>query len=247
MYWQYQYEVSRNHMVPLLEGWGMRLPGASMLDIGCGSGGGTCAMHDVGMRCKGYDINSRLIDDANRLKGERPIAFSETDLYTAQPAEGAESYDLVVLHDVFEHIDQKEEMMGKLKAYMSPAGRLLITFPPYYSAYGGHQQHLRAHFAHLPFFHLLPFAITFIAPRLKNEDPSIVEEVTKLHRLGMGMRLFERIVSRTGMAIAGKQAYLISPNHIRFGFKPIPAGPVAEIPVLSEVLCTGVVYLLAKQ
>ena len=82
--------------------------------------------------------------------------------------------------------------------------------------------------------------------RFASETTMFVEEIRKLGRLKMGMKKFEQIASDGGLRVAGKETYLISPNHIRFGLKPIPAGPIAKIPVLNEILCTGVVYLLAK-
>lgn len=136
--------------------------------------------------------------------------------------------------------------MRKLKGFMKPDGRLLITFPPYYSAYGAHQQLLQSHLAKLPFFHLIPLSLSMILPRIKGEQKYVVDEVQKLGRLKMGMRKFEQIAEWNSTKIVGKQAYIIGPNHIRFGLKPIPAGPIAEIPLLGELLCTGVVYLLAK-
>lgn len=246
-YWQYQYDVARNHMAPLLERWGVRLNGASMLDVGCGTGGGTCAIHDLGARCVGYDINAHSIDKANDLKEGRSVSFSLADIYAQErPVESGSGYDLVVLHDVYEHLERKNEMMQKLKSYMKNDGKLLITFPPYYSAYGAHQQHMKASFAKLPFVHLVPFMVSTVVPRLKGEDPYIISEVTKLGRLKMGMRGFQSIAAKNKMSIIHKEAYIISPNHIRFGLKPIPAGPVAAIPILGEFLCSGVVYLLGK-
>ncbi len=244
-YWQYQYDVTHKHMLPLLESWGVQFKDTSLLDVGCGSGGGTCAMYDRGVRCTGYDLNERFIAEANVLKGSRSIPFSVADIYReGRPAEG--SYDLVVLHDVFEHLDHKDEMMQKLKLYMKPDARLLITFPPYFSAYGAHQQHLRAWYAKLPFAHLVPLVMTRVIPGLQGEDPYIIEEVTKLGRLKMGMRGFEEIAFRNNLRIVGKKAYLISPNHMRFGLPSLAAGPVASLPGLGELLCTGVVYLLGK-
>lgn len=244
-YWQYQYDVAMGHMVPLLQAWGVRLNGADVLDVGCGSGGGTCATLDAGARCWGFDINPRLIDEARALQGSRAIHFESGNMYEQAVPFGGQKFDLVVLHDVFEHLDDKDATMQKLASYLRPGGNILITFPPYFSAYGAHQQHLRAPYAKLPFFHLLPFAMSSIIPRLKGEHPYVIEEVTKLGRLKMGMKAFEQIARHNGMTIPGKQAYIISPNHIRFGLKPIPAGPVAEIPLLGELLCTGVVYLLS--
>ncbi|MFN0157261.1 MAG: class I SAM-dependent methyltransferase [Bacteroidota bacterium] len=244
-YWQYQYDVAKDYMLPLLQGWGVQLQGADLLDVGCGTGGGTCATCDAGALCVGFDINERLIDEALVLQNNRTIHFESGNMYEQVVPFGGRKFDLVVLHDVFEHLDDKDATMQKLASYLKPTGKILITFPPYFSAYGAHQQLLRAPFARLPFFHLLPFAISTVLPRLKGEHPYFVEEVTKLGRLKMGMKEFERIAARNHLTIDGKQAYLIGPNHIRFGLKPIAAGPVAEIPLLGELLSSGVVYLLS--
>lgn len=246
-YWQYEYDVAAKYMIPLLERWGMTLPGSTMIDVGCGEGGGVCALHDIGMQCVGFDIEEPRVALAGLLQGDRPIRWAIGDLYNDNIPFSGKMYDLVVLHDVFEHLDHKLDVLEKLKRYMKPEGKLMITFPPYYSAYGAHQQLLNAHWVKFPFFHLLPFALTKILPRIKDESPRIVEEVQKLGALKMGMRKFEAIARQGALNVTGKQAYVISPNHIRFGLKPIPAGPVAEIPVLGEIVCTGVVYLLEKQ
>ncbi len=245
-YWQYEYDVSVRYMIPLLESWGVVLRGASVLDVGCGEGGGVCSLVDAGARVIGYDINSDRVAMANLLKGERQITMTAGNLYVdPMPYEGMR-FDLVVLHDVFEHLENKALSMDRLTRYLNTRGKLLITFPPYYSAYGAHQQLLRSQFARIPFFHLLPFSLDRILPRLKGEEPVFVEEVQKLGRLRMGMGGFEKIARAAGLTILGRQAYLIGPNHIRFGLTPIPAGIVARIPGAREILCTGVVYLLGR-
>ncbi|MGA9116841.1 MAG: methyltransferase domain-containing protein [Bacteroidota bacterium] len=246
-YWEYEYAVAHGSLMPLLAGWGVLLKGASVVDVGCGEGGGLCAMHDGGAVCRGFDNDAYRIRNARTLRGDRAVEFEIGDLYAAELPSGSRRFDLVVLHDVFEHLEEKDRMMGKLRDLAAPQGRILITFPPYYSAYGAHQQQLRRGLARLPFIHLLPFAVSRILPRLKGEHPATVAEVTKLARLRMGMRKFEEIVRGAGLRIEGKQAYLISPNHIRFGLKPIPAGPLGELSVLGEVLSSGVVYLLAPR
>lgn len=246
-YWQYEYEVAARYMIPLLEQWGISVRGASVIDVGCGEGGGLCAMYDAGAApCCGFDVEFGRVEAANSLKGHRDIPFALGNLYDEQTPFGAFQFDLVVLHDVFEHLDCKDEVMQKLARYANPRGKIMITFPPYYSAYGAHQQLLNTHWAKIPFFHLLPLALTGILPRLKKEHPHIVQEIQKLGRLKMGMKKFEEIVRRNRLTILGKQAYFVSPNHIRFGLKPLPAGKIAELPILGEVLCTGVVYVLGK-
>jgi SAM-dependent methyltransferase len=246
-YWRYEYDVATRYMVPLLERWGVRVRGCSVIDVGCGEGGGLCALYDQGARSSGFDIDWHRVEAAESMKDGRDIRFVTGDIYNESLPFTGTRYDLVVLHDVFEHLEEKERMMARLKGLVGRGGKVLITFPPYFSAFGAHQQHLSAPFARLPFFHLVPFALSRLLPRMTSEDPSIVQEVQKLGRLRMGMRAFERIARSSGMKVERKQAYLISPNHIRFGLHPVAAGPVAEIPLVGEVVCTGVVYLLSPQ
>ena len=59
------------------------------------------------------------------------------------------------------------------------------------------------------------------------------------------MKELERIAPERGMRIQRRQAYFISPNHIQFGLRPVPAGPIARIPGIREFACTGVIYLLS--
>lgn len=245
-YWQYEYDVASRYMVPLLRTWGVTLSGASVLDIGCGEGGGLCALHDEGAGCHGFDIDQYRVQLARELMGARPVDFGMGSLYDPVPPLSDRQYDLVVLHDVFEHLDHKAETLQKLKRYMKPTGVMLLTFPPYYSAYGAHQQHLRTWFARLPFFHLLPGSLSLILPRLRGEYQHIVEEVSKLGKLRMGMSSFERLAAGGELAILHRRTYLVSPNHIRFGLRPVPAGPLGLIPGVREMVCSGVVYLLSQ-
>jgi SAM-dependent methyltransferase len=246
-YWSYEYQVSGRFMVPLLEQWGVQIRNRTLLDAGCGEGGGLCATHDAGAQCAGFDVDEARITAARAMSGDRKIIFSVGNLYANRLPFQDRAFDVVVLHDVFEHLEQKENVIAQLKRWMLPGGVLLITFPPYYSAYGAHQQHCVAWFARLPFFHLMPLSISHVLPRLKHEHPAVVAETQKLARLKMGMRKFEQISHRCGLRILRKRAYIISPNHIRFGLRPLNAGILAEIPGLNELLCNGVVYLLGKE
>ena len=114
-------------------------------------------MHDRGMHCVGFDLEEHRIAMARLLQGERTIQWEIGDLYGTQLPFSGVQFDLVILHDVFEHLDHKTEVLEKLKSYMRPGGRLMITFPPYYSAYGAHQQLLNTPWMKIPFLHLVPF------------------------------------------------------------------------------------------
>jgi SAM-dependent methyltransferase len=243
-YWKYEYDVSARYMVPLLRSWGVAVPGAELLDVGCGEGGGLCAMHDAGASCSGFDIDRFRIDAGNVLKEHREIPLTTGDLYHEPLPFAGRRFDIVVLHDVFEHLEEKARMIRLLGSWLRPGGSMLITFPPYFSAFGAHQQLCRFPFLRLPFVHLLPGVISRILPRVSGEAPEFVAEVQKLARLRMGMRMFERIATDGGLQVVHKRGYLISPNHIRFGLPPLSAGVLVRVPLLGEVLCTGVAYHL---
>ncbi len=244
-YWQYEYDVSARYMIPLLEHWGVRISGARVLDIGCGEGGGLSSFHDHGAVCCGFDIDEYRIEVFRALQGGRAMEATSGSIYAEHPPFFGRTFDLVILHDVFEHLERKEDALRTIRRFLATGGKVLITFPPYYSAYGAHQQRLRARFARIPFFHLLPFSLSHVLPGLKHEPAAMVHEVQKLARLKMGLRKFEQTVRSASFSIEAKRAYLISPNHIRFGLRPVSAGPIAGIPLVNEILCSGVAYLLS--
>jgi 2-polyprenyl-3-methyl-5-hydroxy-6-metoxy-1,4-benzoquinol methylase len=243
-YWKYEYAVMARYLVPLLGKWGVTLHGASVLDVGCGEGGGLCAVRDTGARCDGFDLDEQRVAFARSLDQTRSIRFRTGDIHDATPPFQGEEYDLVMLHDVFEHLEDKEFVLRRLATYLTPPGKIFITFPPYYSAFGAHQQNLTTWWARLPFIHLFPTVMTRGFPSLTEEQDLFLSEARRLGRLKMGMRAFEGITRRCDMTILRKKAYLISPNHIRFGLRPLAAGPLAAVPLIGEVACTAVAYLL---
>jgi SAM-dependent methyltransferase len=245
-YWQYEYDITARYLVPLLRQWGVRETGVSLLDVGCGDGGNMAALADAGFRCKGFDLEPRRIELAEHLKGNRNCEFRIGDLASgARPYEN-ERFDLVFLHDVFEHLEQKNEMLKILGRYLRPGGLIVITFPPYYSAFGAHQQLLTSWLGRIPFIHLLPGMCNTIFPGLKGEASVFTAEIQKLARLKMGITVFENIIKRAGFLVRARQFYITSPNHIRFGIRPVRAGIIGKIPVVREIAVSGVVYLLSK-
>lgn len=244
IYWQYEYDVVAQYLVPLLKRWNIAVDGARLLDIGCGDGGGLSAFHDAGMICKGFDIEERRVELAQALGDGRSMDLSPGNLYETPPPFAGETFDLLVLHDVFEHLRQKSEALKIFHTYLAPGGRILITFPPYYSAFGAHQQLLRSPLGKIPFIHLMPFAMAKLIPNLRNEHRPFVDEIRALGRMKMGMAVFERLSKGSGFTIEQRKSYLISPNHLRFGLRPTEARFLGSIPFLREILVTGVVFLL---
>lgn len=245
-YWQYEYDVVAKYILPLLKYWGIKFLGASMLDVGCGDGGGVSAFYDAGFICKGFDIKPRRVELANIMRGKRKFEMVIGNIYGKIFPYSDEKFDLIVLHDVFEHLEQKDLILTKFSSCLKDDGRILITFPPYYSVFGAHQQLLKSKLGRVPFFHLIPFTISYLIDKLPNEHKFFIDEIKKLTKLKMGICKFERLVKANGLKVFTKKKYIIGPNHIRFGLKPVGAGLLGEIPVVKELITSGVVYLLTK-
>ncbi|MDY0109309.1 MAG: class I SAM-dependent methyltransferase [Candidatus Krumholzibacteria bacterium] len=243
-YWQYEYAAAARYLIPLLRAWGVARAGLRVLDVGCGDGGGLSAMHDAGFLCQGFDIGPRRIAIGHALRGGRAIELSVGDIFCAGAPFCNDRFDLVVLRDVFEHLEHKPEALATLRRLLAPGGAIMISFPPYYSPFGAHQQLLRAKIGRVPYVHLVPGALERLLPRLRGEHPPFVEEVRKLNDMRMGISRFERFAREADLAVTRKKFYLISPGHIRFGLRPCSAGLLGRIPLLRELLVTGVVYLL---
>jgi 2-polyprenyl-3-methyl-5-hydroxy-6-metoxy-1,4-benzoquinol methylase len=245
-YWQYEYDVVAKYLLPLLQRWGLKFAGMRVLDIGCGDGGGLSALHDAGMICKGFDRDVRRVELAEAMRSGRGFELTVGEMSQTSRPYPTETFDLVVLHDVFEHLERKADVLESLKLYLNPHGKILITFPPFYSAFGGHQQLLKSKLGRLPFFHLLPLARSTILPRLSEEHRPFIDEIQRLGRLKLGIRSFEKLIRDAHLRIERKKMYLISPNHIRFGLRPLGAGIMASIPIVREFIVSGTVYLLSK-
>lgn len=244
IYWQYEYDVVAKYLLPLLNEWGINPTGKTLLDVGCGDGGGVSAFYDAGFVCKGFDIELRRVELANAMRQKRNFEMVYGNIYDDAFPYSNEKFDLIVLHDVFEHLDQKKLVLQKLKSCLKSDGRILITFPPYYSAYGAHQQLLKSKIGKLPFFHLLPFSIPNIIDKFPNEEKAFVEEIKKLATLKMGLRKFKKLISASSLKVVYVKNYVIGPNHIRFGLKPVSAALFGKIPILNEIITSGVMYLL---
>lgn len=244
VYWKYEYDVVAHYLVPLLKQWGVDVGGTRLLDIGCGDGGGLSAFHDAGMVCKGFDIEERRVELAEALADKRSMDLTQGNLYETPPPFSGETFDLLVLHDVFEHLRQKSDALKIFPAYLKRNGRILITFPPYYSAFGAHQQLLRSPLGKIPFIHLVPFAMAKVIPNLRNEHKPFVEEIGALGRMKMGIAVFERLARESGLTVEHRKFYIISPNHVRFGLRPMEARFLGTIPFIRELLVTGVAFLL---
>jgi len=222
-YSAYQRELARRFLIPFLADNGIGLGGRSVLDVGCGDGGVTAAFAEVADRCVGVDIGDFP------WEAEGNLEFVKGDILDQGLADSlAGRFDLVLLRDVVEHIEDKDLLMRHVARAIRGAGHVLVTFPPYYSPFGAHQQvELRgSRLRHLPYLHL--------HPRLRH-----------IARTRMTVGGFERLALTTGFRIAARTLYVSRPSfELRYGLATLRF-PFPWLVGIRELVSTGAYYVLA--
>lgn len=222
-YAAYQRALAEQFLIPFLARHGVAHEGKRVLDLGCGDGGCTVAFAEAASRCVGVDIDEFPWP-------ERPnLEFRRGDMLDDALADSlAGGFDLVLLRDVIEHIEDKRKLMRHVVRALDGGGHVLVTFPPYYSPFGAHQQVELGDspFRYVPYLHAHP-GLRHIA------------------RTRMTVGGFEKLAGGTGARIAARQLFLSRPSFdLRYGI-PTVRFPFPQLRGFREVVCSGAYFLLA--
>jgi len=101
------------------------LQGERVLDVGCGCGAVAKSISDNGALVTGIDKDSENIQLAKSRYGDGVIQFLHGDATRDLPSG---RFDIVVLSNVLEHIENREDFIRKIQATVHP-NRYLIRVP----------------------------------------------------------------------------------------------------------------------
>jgi SAM-dependent methyltransferase len=101
-------------------------PGASVLEVGCGAGGGLVAFQERGHRVVGCELSRDLIEFGTQL-GVADLCHGTTQELPARLT--SRRFDLIYLHHVFEHVQSPAQTLLELAELLSPQGRILVIVP----------------------------------------------------------------------------------------------------------------------
>ena len=112
----------------------------TVLEIGCGDGGNLLPFAEKGCQVVGVDISKNRISQAKEFFKMRNLSATliASDIFELHTLE--KKFDLIIIHDVIEHIGDKEGFMDNIKRYLSPGGVIFTAFPAWEMPFGGHQQ-----------------------------------------------------------------------------------------------------------
>jgi SAM-dependent methyltransferase len=226
-YFEHQCRVTADHVIPFVEQSGPIPSNANVLEIGCGEAGVLKAFLERGARAVGVDHNKTRLNRGKELLAE-PIAAGRLRLLLQDAHTLGEhpdfigSFDLIVLKDVIEHVEDRPALFALMARLLRPGGRVFLSFPPWQMPFGGHQQICKSWLlSRLPYFHLLPAPTYRRLLATFREQPARIESLLATKRTGIATAEFEALVEGSGFQTLDHRFYLLNPMYsYRFGLRP---------------------------
>ncbi len=253
-FWKLQRDLGNRYIAPLLRKWGIELSGTGVLDLGCGEGGVAASFAEAGADVTAVDISAERIEAGKRLTegewetptspaGSGGLNLVQGDIFDRRLGSRLESdADLVLLLDVIEHVDNPVELLRGIRRLLSPGGLILVSFPPFYSPFGLHQQLLRSSpLRRIPWIQLFPWRVYSRWVRGPWAD-----DIKGVRGTSISLKKFESITAEAGFRIARSRSFLVRPiHHLKFGVPVIGAGIAGRLPLLRELVVSGAFFLIA--
>ena len=242
--------TSRNYFIPYIQYWHTIEAKMNVLEIGCGDGGNLLPFSEIGCNTVGVDIAQSRIKDAKTFFNESHAEgeFIAADIFKLKELE--QNFDIIICHDVFEHITEKELFLSNLSKYLKPQGIVFMAFPAWQMPFGGHQQICRNQILScLPFIHLFPTSIYRLLLKAFRADADCINELLSNKKTGVTVELFERLIKKKNLKILNRQLWFINPHYkIKFGLSPHKLNKmISEIPYLRNFASTSCFYILKQK
>jgi SAM-dependent methyltransferase len=242
-----------------LERCGIRPEGRRILDAGCGAGGTCLSLAEESPLTVGLDLDARFRGTGTRLAREKGIAnarFVQGDGARLPFRDGV--FDLVVSHEVVEHVYAAEAYVRECARVLRPGGVLYLSTAPHLSLTGAHLPRLR-----LPFpLHLVlgrRLALRILLALARNapwlfRDPVESSSFLLQARQGKEVRdsLLQLVTVRklSGWIDAASLRRLHEERRITGFFRRALPGPVARLlarqPGIQDVMIAHIECVLQK-
>lgn len=249
-YWQLQYLLTRDHLLPLLRQHDALPSQGRVLEVGPAHAGCLAALHEAtGLPAHGLELDSSRVETAaaiNEILTPGNLDVRIGDITDAGSLESLEApFSLILLRDVIEHIENRATALANCYDLLEPGGHLLLTFPPYYSPFGAHQQILTPAWLRLPWLQLLPQFLSLVGRGELNEAKK--SEMEELRRCSLTISKFEAAISSLPFEVVSHNHFLLRPIfRYRYGLPILSAQALSSVPILRELLITGAWYLLKR-
>ncbi len=246
--------TAREYYIDYLKQFKQLTGNERILEIGCGEGGNLLPFSELGCTVYGLDIDTVKIENANKFypkynKTNAEAKFECLNFIDAEkPSSEEERYDIVLIHDVIEHIEPsfKATFIDNAKSYLKKDGLMFIAFPVWQMPYGGHQQICTTKLTQLPFIHLLPTCIYNWLLKTMKEDDNRRNELLSIVRCQMTPEKMFKLTKEIGFEVKDQLFWFINPHYKqKFGLKPRKMWKwLASIPYVRNPFATSMWVLI---
>lgn len=242
-------ETCEKYFLPYIQKFKDIGPESNILEIGCGEGGNLAPFSKIGCHVYGIDISVNRIKQARIFFAERGLSgeFSNVDIFKTEELKAL--YDVIIIHDVIEHIHNKQSFINIAKRFMKTDGIIFIGFPAWQMPFGGHQQIVEnKNISKMPFIHLLPNPIYVSLLKAFSIKKERINELLDIKACKINIESFRRLIKTSRLRIVNEQMYFINPHYeTKFKLKPRKLPSVlSKIPYLRNFLTTSVLYIIKK-
>lgn len=250
-YFKEQVNTSREFYLNYLESFSPIREGYRVLEVGCGEAGNLLPFAQKGCLVMGIDLCETRIRQAKdffRLEGATG-QFLHTDFLDFHP-EDSIRYQIILIHDVIEHIPQEKKLAFIRHAHelLAPEGLVFWGFPAWQMPFGGHQQICKSRWvSHFPFIHLFPrFVYRFMLRKLG--AGGACTELLDIQASRLSIERFESLLRTADVKIINRTLWFINPHYKqKFHLTPrrLPNW-ISSLPYIRNFFSTSCFYLTCK-
>lgn len=235
-------KTSKKYFIPYISQFININPNMEILEVGCGEGGNLLPFAVYGCNVTGIDISSNRINQANSFFHDSGLKYEFIAADIFKYDFNKKHYDIIICHDVFEHISKKQELLQFFEKHLSINGIVFLAFPAWQMPFGGHQQICKSKvLSFVPFIHLLPNVIYTSILNLFNESNACIKELLDIKSTHITIESFYSLNKSSNLNIKNSLFWLINPHYEeKFGLKPRKLWPiVSKIKYVRNYLTTS--------
>lgn len=240
--------TSRDYYIDYLRKFIPIEKGSRVLEIGCGDGGNLLPFAEIGCHITGIDRSETRISQATSffLSTNHTGNFIDIDFFEMKASDEEDKYDIILIHDVIEHIEKKDSFIKHVRNFIADDGVIFWGFPAWQMPFGGHQQICRNKLCSmLPFIHLLPECIYHTILKMFGEKKSCIDELIDIKRCKISIEKFEELMRDNNLRIADRCLWFINPHYKqKFNLKPRKLyGFISHIRYVRNYFSTSCFYI----
>lgn len=248
LYFDELVRTTRKYILPYIENFHSLSPGSRVLEVGCGEGGNLKPFVEKGCEVMGVDSTEMKIVHATRFlgkEGNERVSLVFSDILEVEPP--ACGFDLIIINDVLEHVENKKRFLNHVRRFLSAGGMIFLGFPAWQMPFAGHQQICKGKVvSRLPFIHLLPSPVYASLLKCFRESPGMVTEMLYVKKCRITVEGFRSMMKEMDFDIVDERFFLINPHYeAKFGLRPRHLyGWVGKIPYFRNYFTTACYYLI---